>query len=267
MYPSPNTASESPIAGKSRRCPGPAIRWPRNGPINAPTPRAAIRMPKPMLPESNTSRAITGIRASKPAAAPNPNFTASRDRTRWSRRAKRHVSWVASTIPGCSVVSALRLGEAPPDRGEQRRRHQEGAGVHEEGRVGPEHGADQAAEPGADGEHRSPERAVQRVRGREILRVDDVRRGRGEGGVERCREGRQHGQQDVREPDRLGADEEERDADHRPGEIADDHQLAAVDPVRERSADRRREEEGGLLGEDREAHVERLPRWTRRSSR
>ena len=57
-----------------------------NGPISAPTPRAAINSPNPMSPAWNTCLANTAIIASTPAAAPNPNLTETSAHTRRSRR-------------------------------------------------------------------------------------------------------------------------------------------------------------------------------------
>ena len=150
------------------------------------------------------------------------------------------------------------LGEGTPDRGEQRGGDQERDRVDEERRVRAERVADETSEPRADGEHRSPQRPVQRVRNGQVSGIDHVG-GRGrEGGVERGREGREEGQQHVGEPQRLRSDQQERDADHRPREVADDHQLPPVDTVGQHATDGRREEERELLSHDRQAHVKRL---------
>ena len=83
----PNMASAPPIAPNSRRSCGPARALPTNGPISAPTPRAAISSPSPISPASNLPSARIGRSTSTPPATPQPNFTASSARTRWSFRA------------------------------------------------------------------------------------------------------------------------------------------------------------------------------------
>ncbi len=74
-YPRPKTASAAPIAPNSLRSPGPAAARPRNGPMSAPTPRAAISTPMPIAPAPNTSSANTEISTMTPAVRPNPAFT------------------------------------------------------------------------------------------------------------------------------------------------------------------------------------------------
>ena len=90
------------MAAKRRRSSEPAIHLPRNGPISAPRPRAPMSSPMPVAPAPNTFSANTEISTSTPAARPKPPFTLSNASTRWSRRAYRAVSRVASRTPGCS---------------------------------------------------------------------------------------------------------------------------------------------------------------------
>ena len=85
-YPTPNVASAPPIAPNSRRSCGPAD-LPTNGPISAPTPRAAINSPSPISPASNLPSARIGREHEHAPGDPQPNFTASSARTRWSFRA------------------------------------------------------------------------------------------------------------------------------------------------------------------------------------
>ena len=131
------------------------------------------------------------------------------------------------------VTGLARLGERPADAPEQQGRDAERRSVDHERRVASEHGGHDAAEAGSDREHRAPERAVQRVRGRQVARVHQVRGRRRRGRVERGAEDRQQREQRVGEPDRARADEQERGAHADPREVADDHQLPPIEPVDE----------------------------------
>ena len=119
---------------------------------------------------------------------------------------------------------------------------------------------DDAAERGADREHRAPEGAAQRVRGRQVLAAP-----RGWGSppttpdrtAPRRREDREQWE---REPDRARPDEQERDAHDHPCEVASDHQSLAVEPIGQHARPRRGEEERELLREDREPDVDRPSR-------
>ena len=78
-----------------------------------------------------------------------------------------------------------------------------------------------------------------------------------EAGSNGAREDRQDREQRVGEPDGAGPHEQEGDADDHAREVAGDHQLAPVDPVGEGPRPGGGQEEGDLLRQDRQAHVDR----------
>jgi len=150
------------------------------------------------------------------------------------------------------------LREPAPDAREQDRRRGERDRVDEECSVAAEDRGDDAAEGRSHREHRPPQRAAERVRRREVGRIDHVRDRGGRRGVEDRGEKRKDGQQDVREPEIARADREEGDTDPRPSDVAHDHEPPAVEPVGEPAGPRRRDEDRELLGDDQEADGDRL---------
>ena len=131
--------------------------------------------------------------------------------------------------------------------------------VHDDRDVGPEHPRHDPAEGAADREHRAPQRPRERVRDGEVALVHQVRHRRHRGRLERGREHRRRGQQDVDEPrEVLGPHQEEPEHQDRPGEVAGDHEPAPVEPVREHAGERRGREVREVLRRDRERHGDRL---------
>ena len=153
-----------------------------------------------------------------------------------------------------------RRGERAVYAQQEHRRQRERHGVDDERDVAAEDRGHDASEGRSDREHRPPERAAERVGGREVLGVDDVGQRCRLRGVEDSREQRQAHEQHVREPQVVGPDQQERGADHRAGEVARDHQPAAVEPVGEPPA----HGVARKIGASWAKISDRRPRWPRR---
>src|SRR4029450_9009311 len=199
-YPTPNVASAPPIAPNRRRSCGPARDLPRNGPISAPTPRAAISSPRPISPAWNLPSARIGRSTSTPPATPHPNFTASSAGTRGSLRAYRTVS----------TVSCRRLGRSWTARSS--------ANVAWIPRISSAESTNEGESPAiatADPTYPAPARRAPPA--------PPVRHRRHRRRLERGREPRGRSQQDVDQPGEIlrPYDEETQDED-RPGEVAPD---------------------------------------------
>ena len=110
---------------------------------------------------------------------------------------------------------------------------------------------------GADGEHRAPERAAERVGGGQVRRIDHVGQGR-----RRRRDRRRRRRPTARRAARRRATgcrgpPAGTRADHRARQVAGDHQPAPVQSVGEPPRPRGRQEDRDLLREDHESR----PRW------
>ena len=123
----------------------------------------------PTAPASNTSYAKTAISTITPPARPNPAFTdskredpvvASREPRRLDRRAD-HVRLDALVVPD---------RERPPDPAIRKAETAKLAASITNAASTPEHGRDEPAERGADGEHRPPQRAESAFAGPRSLR-------------------------------------------------------------------------------------------------
>ncbi len=154
-----------------------------------------------------------------------------------------------------------RLGEPPVDAHDQRGGHQERRRVPDVPGLAPERGHDHAAQGGADGQHRPPQRPGQYVRDGEVLRLDQVRDGGRGGRLEEGPEGLDHADEHEREPDGgRPPHEEEAERQDSPHDVRDDHQATAIDAIGKRAAHERHHRVGHRHRRDQSRHERRRAR-------
>ena len=241
----------------------PKIARARKGPMRAPSPRAAYRMPIPRSPALNTSRPNTASIRITPVPTPNIVFEMSRAAIRRFCPANCRTSLKAWTRPPVAAalvrpVVVSRLLERPSDADDEEAAQREAGRVQGECGVTAQGHGDQAAECRAQREDHAPRRAEEDVC---LAKAPQARRCSAARRICRLEErGSERHQRDRHEadPESVGRLHQEQRQGHRYAEeVGTDHQEPAVEAVRHHARDGRCQGEAAGLQNDDERRCRR----------